>query len=373
MSGERTRAAQPPVLATVEGHAGRLVLNRPSAINALTHEMVGLIADALLQWATDDRVQHVVLTGCGDRGLCAGGDIVAIHRDALSGGTGSVDFWHDEYLLNALISEYPKPFIAVMDGIVLGGGIGLSAHADVRIVTERSSVGMPEAGIGFFPDVGGTWLLSKAPGELGTYLALTAGSVAAGDAIVVGLADHYVPSDRLSDLLHALTTTDATAAVRQFAQWAPQSELAGRREWVDACFAHDAPLDILAALRDHATPEAANAAERIERRSPTSVAVTLAALRAAGSMTSLRQALIQEFRLCQRFLRAHDLAEGIRAQVIDKDRKPTWEPRDLKGVTAEQVAAFFAPPTADERPDLQFPNDFSHSSQPTTTNQGAPR
>lgn len=192
-----TADSRAPVLARVEGRMGRIILNRPKALNALTHEMVSIIDRTLDEWTFDSRVATVVLTGAGARGLCAGGDIVAIHRDAVSGGTGSIEFWRDEYLLDDRIAEYPKPFVALMDGIVLGGGIGLSAHAAVRVVTERSSIGFPETGIGHFPDVGGTWLLSRAPGELGTYLTLTAGSVDAGDAIAVGLADHYVPTDRL--------------------------------------------------------------------------------------------------------------------------------------------------------------------------------
>ena len=185
-----------PVLSHVDGHAGHLVLNRPKAINALTHEMVTIIRGILAEWATDPAVQTVVLSGSGERGLCAGGDIVSIYHDGIAGGTASTDFWADEYRLDAEIASYPKPFVAIMDGIVLGGGIGLSAHADVRVVTERSKIGMPETGIGFFPDVGGTYLLAHSPGELGTHLALTSGRLNAADAILTGLADVHVPAER---------------------------------------------------------------------------------------------------------------------------------------------------------------------------------
>src|SRR5690349_12017644 len=173
----------PPVLVRQTGHLGHLTLNRPKAINALTPEMVAIVREALAAWAESDEVRTVLITGAGERGLCAGGDIRAIHADAVSGGSGSLAFWADEYRLNATIAAYPKPIVAWMDGLVMGGGIGISAHASVRLVTERSRLAMPEVGIGMHPDVGGSWLLSHAPGELGTHLALTGSPVGAADAI----------------------------------------------------------------------------------------------------------------------------------------------------------------------------------------------
>ena len=228
-------AAEPEVLFSRVGMLGHITLNRPRAINALTHGMVRAIHRTLRDWARDDAVRTVVLTGAGDRGLCAGGDIVSLYRDATSGdGDASAAFWRDEYRLNAAIARYPKPFVAIMDGVVLGGGIGLSAHGSHRIVTERSTLGMPETTIGFVPDVGGTWLLSHAPGELGTYLALTAGSVRAGDAIAIGLADAYVPAERIPALLRALQGTAASAAIAAVAEPSPESDLLARRAWIDA-------------------------------------------------------------------------------------------------------------------------------------------
>ena len=193
------------VLVYRRGHLGHLVLNRPKSINALTHSMVITIAAALEKWESDDSVATVLISGAGDRGLCAGGDIIAIYTDAIGtdekvGGAASASFWADEYALNAHIARYSKPYVAFMDGVVLGGGVGVSAHGSFRVVTERTRLGMPETGIGFVPDVGGTFLLSRAPGELGTHLALTAGSVTGADAIALGLADHFVTSDRLADL-----------------------------------------------------------------------------------------------------------------------------------------------------------------------------
>ena len=201
---------EPEVVFDRRGHVGSITLNRPRAINALTHSMAGLIRAQLDRWANDDDVKTIVLTGSGERGLCAGGDIVSLYRDAESGdGSASRAFWRDEYELNAFIARYPKPYVAIMDGIVLGGGIGISAHASHRIVTERSKLGLPETGIGFIPDVGASWLLTRSPGELGTYLALSASTVRAGDAIAIGLADSYVPSERLPMLIRDLEQVDA--------------------------------------------------------------------------------------------------------------------------------------------------------------------
>lgn len=188
------------VLLHTDGHAGYVTLNRPKALNALSHAMVRRIDEALTGWEHDPAVHTVVIAGAGERGLCAGGDIRSIYEDARTGGTASTDFWRDEYRLNARIARYPKPYVALMDGIVMGGGVGISAHGTVRIVTERSRVAMPETGIGFVPDVGGTYLLALAPGELGTHLALTGAPVGAADAMLCGLADHFVLAGRLAAL-----------------------------------------------------------------------------------------------------------------------------------------------------------------------------
>ncbi|HEY1133358.1 MAG TPA: enoyl-CoA hydratase/isomerase family protein [Nocardioides sp.] len=342
-AADTSEAAEPTVLAEVRGRVGLLTLNRPRAINALTHEMVGLLDARLRAWASDPAVQTVVVRGAGDRGLCAGGDIVAIHRDATTGGTGSEDFWRDEYRLNALIAGYPKPYVALMDGIVLGGGVGVSAHGSHRVVTERTRVGMPETGIGFVPDVGGTWLLSHAPGELGTHVALTAGHVGAADAIDLGLADRYVDSadlDRLVELLEQQPVEEALEAVAGVA--APGS-LAEARPWIDAAFAHDDVPTIIASLRARPEDDAHRAADAVAAKSPTAVAVTLRALRAARAMAGLEQALDQEYRIVLRMLRGHDFPEGIRAQVIDKDRNPRWRPARFEDLDTGAVDAYFAP------------------------------
>ncbi len=328
---------EPSVLVSTEGPLGRLVLNRPRAINALTHEMVGLLTEALEAWRDDDAVRTVLLTGAGERGLCAGGDIVSLYHDARADRTEGPSFWRDEYLLDIAIAEFPKPVVAVMDGIVLGGGIGISAHASHRVVTERSSIGMPEVGIGFLPDVGGAMLLARAPGELGTHLALTAGSVDAGNALAIGMADHFVPSDRIDDLAAALATTDVDTAIAQVAGTAPDASLLAEQPWIDAAYAGDDLGEIVARLdADHP-----DAAKRVRRNCPTSCAVALRAVRNAADL-DLRQTLDQDLRLAIRLQARPDFVEGVRAQVIDKDRNPRWDPPTIETLDPTAVDDCFA-------------------------------
>lgn len=327
------------VLFEKRGRLGVITLNRPGVINAVNQAMVSAIHRTLADWAVDDAVRAVLLTGNGDRGLCVGGDIAAIFRDATGGSDGSLTFWRDEYLLDAAIARYPKPVVTLMDGIVLGGGIGLAAHASHRVVTERSSLGMPEVTIGFVPDVGGTWLLSRAPGELGTHLALTAGTVNGADAIALGFADQFVPSARLPELVSALETTEPDEAIAGVAQAPQESALLSERGWIDEAYSGNSVGDILLRLGESRPDVAAT----ISRKSPTALAVTLASLRRASNLPDLETVLEQEFRVSTRLLRTPDLAEGIRAQVIDKDRNPRWDPADIAAVTPEMVNRFFEP------------------------------
>ncbi|MFJ8440293.1 enoyl-CoA hydratase/isomerase family protein [Kitasatospora griseola] len=331
------------------GRTGRITLNRPRALNSLTHGMLETVRAALDAWASDDRVAAVVLTGAGERGLCAGADIRAIHDDAKLGGAGGRAFFRVEYPLNELISRYPKPYLALMDGITMGGGVGLSAHAATRIVTERSTVAMPETRIGLVPDVGGSRLLALAPGELGTHLALTAATMTAGDALHCGFADHFVPSAALPGLLGS---DDPVAALPSLTEAAPASELAQQREWIDHCYAADSVEEILERLRATGLPEAKEAVEQLLGKSPTMLKVTLAAMRRARTLPSLAATLEQEYRISCAALTHHDLVEGIRAQVVDKDRDPRWSPASLSEVTDDDVARFFAVP---EGGDLQLP------------------
>jgi enoyl-CoA hydratase len=332
----------PPVLAEVTGGLGRLTLNRPAAINALTAEMVGRLRRTLADWSETDRVRAVLISGAGPRGLCAGGDLRAMHADAVSGGTGSLDFWADEYRLNADLAGYPKPVVAFMDGLVMGGGVGVSAHASLRVVTERTRLAMPEVGIGFHPDVGGSWLLARAPGEIGTHLALTGGTIGAVDALLAGLADVFVPSARLDELASALETGDVAEVVAPFAAVPPPGDLADARAWIDDCYAGDDVVTIVDRLASSTAPGAQAAAKEIATKSPTSLVVTLRSVRSAAGMPGLREALDQEYRLSAALLRLPDLAEGIRAQIIDKDRRPRWQPPTLDEVSPAVIDACFA-------------------------------
>ena len=329
------------VLFERRGRLGVVTLNRPRAVNALTAGMASAMLEQLTLWADDDAVAAVLVRGAGDRGLCAGGDIVAIYRDMLDGGDATADFWAEEYRLNLLISEYPKPYVALMDGLVLGGGVGISAHGSVRIVTERTRMGMPETTIGFVPDVGGTLLLSRSPGETGTHAALTGAHLSGADALFLGLADHFVPSASLAELEAALEAEPADAAVARFVEEAPGSVLAAQREWIDACYSSDDAEEILRRLRA-AGGEAADAADTIAGKSPTAVKVALASLRRAKNL-SLEEALEQEYRVGLRFLAGPDFREGIRAQVVDKDRDPHWQPASLAEVSRNDVESYFAP------------------------------
>ncbi|MEV0321648.1 enoyl-CoA hydratase/isomerase family protein [Streptomyces sp. NPDC050658] len=334
--------AAAPVLLHREGHAGHITLNRPRAINALTHAMVRLVDGALNDWERDDSVRTLVLTGAGERGLCAGADIRWFHDDIrATGGAATVDFWRDEYRLNARIARCPKPYVAVMDGIVMGGGVGLSAHGGVRIATERSRIGMPETGIGFVPDVGGTYLLTRTPGELGTHLALTGAAVGAGDALLLGLADHYVPSERLPEFTRALADSDVDEVIGRYATTAPDGELAAHREWIDACYAADSVEEIVDRLYNSGDQAAKETAETILAKSPTSLKITLAALRRARALDTLEQVLEQEYRVVRTAITAPDMVEGIRAQVVDKDRSPRWSPVELTQVTDAEVTRHF--------------------------------
>jgi enoyl-CoA hydratase len=331
------------ILTHVDGGVGFLTLNRPKAINSLNQTMVTAMAEVLTAWSDDDAVRAVVVAGSGERGLCAGGDVVAIYHSARADGVEARRFWYDEYRLNAQIGSYPKPYVALMDGIVMGGGVGVGAHARTRVVTDTSKVAMPEVGIGFIPDVGGTYLLSRAPGSLGLHAALTGAPFGGADAIALGFADHYVPHDKLADFTRAIVDSDVERAVSEHAVPPPPSTLAAQRGWIDECYRGDTVADIVAALRGHDAGPANDAANLIASRSPIALAVTLAAVRRAAALDTLEDVLVQEYRASCASLRSHDLVEGIRAQVIDKDRNPKWSPSSVVAVTPADVEAYFQP------------------------------
>ncbi|MFJ4254501.1 enoyl-CoA hydratase/isomerase family protein [Microbacterium sp. NPDC090003] len=332
------------VLVRTEGALGRLTLQRPEAINALDLGMVQALTAALDAWRTDTDVQIVLLDGAGDRGFCAGGDVRALHAQIVSGHPESTaDFFRAEYGLNALIAEYPKPIVVFADGITMGGGIGLAGHATIRIVTERSKLAMPETRIGFTPDVGGTWLLGRAPGRLGEYLALTGGSMSGADAIALGFADYYVPSAHLDALREALAfradPTGPSEIVLLFDETPEPSELSPSPQWIDEAFSADSVVEIVERLQAQGTTDAAAAADLLEGLAPTGLVVTLDAVREARAASGLREALEGEYRRVLWFVHEHpDLVEGIRAQLVDKDRNPKWQPASLAELGADAGA-----------------------------------
>lgn len=314
-----------------QGSLGRITLNRAHAINALTLGMLQAIDSALDGWSDDPAVRAVLIDGTGERGLCAGGDIRFLYDRIKAGDNESADrFIALEYRLNARIARLRKPYIALMDGLVMGGGVGVSAHGSVRIVTERTRLAMPEVRIGFVPDSGGTYLLSAAPGEFGTHAALTGEMLAAADVMLCGLGDHHVASDRLPALIEALSRCPDAAAIASCVSRHATPPAAGRlladAGWIGACYRHDSIPEVLEALR--ARPEAAaqEAAERIVAGCPTSLAVALRALRQGRRYGRLEPCLQQEYRLGAGLMRRHDFTEGVRAAVVEKDRTPRWQP-----------------------------------------------
>jgi enoyl-CoA hydratase len=349
------------VIVETRRHVGVLTLDRANALNALSLQMIRDLTQALRAWRDDPDVAVVVLRGNGRPGkapaFCAGGDIRWFHQAAHAGDPRLEDFFTEEYALNHLIHGYPKPIVALMDGVTMGGGMGIAQGAALRIVTEHSKLAMPETHIGLFPDVGGGWFLARLHGHVGEYLALTGHALGAADSLAVGWADLHVPSAELGPLVDALVgaaTADAAGgrraleAARAFATDAGVAALPGRYALVDRVFALDDLPAILAALRATPDPVAEGIAEVLAARSPLMMAVTLAQVRRARSM-SLADDLRMERDLVRRCFHlrpgaASETVEGIRALVIDKDHAPRWNPARVEDVTAEQVAAFFESP-----------------------------
>jgi enoyl-CoA hydratase len=340
---------EPDLIVRREGAAGVIRLNRPKALNALTLDMTRDIAAALDAFEADPKVALVILEGAGERGLCAGGDIRGLYESAKAQGDLGKIFWREEYIVNARIANYPKPYVAYMDGFVMGGGIGLAGHASHRIVTERTKVAMPEVGLGFFPDVGGTWLLSRAPGELGTYFGLTGLTMNGADAVYCGLADVLIDTGDWPTLRTALTavalqtgSASVMATLKHFAVPDEVRPLAQQRELIDRAFAHDSVEEIIAALHRDDSDFALATLKALADKSPRGLKVTLKLLRLARTSTSLEECLKREYLAALEVFDSADFVEGVRAAIIDKDRNPAWQPPDLAGVTPEIVARYLA-------------------------------
>ena len=338
-----------------EGSAGIIRLNRPKAINAVTFEMSMAIDRALDRFEADPAVVLVLLEGAGERGLCAGGDIRGLYESSRAGGDLGKRFWRQEYIMNARIARFPKPYVAFMDGLVMGGGVGLSAHGAHRVVTERTKLAMPEVGLGFFPDVGGTWLLSHSPGEVGTYFGLTGQTMNGADAIYARFADAVVPSDQLAILRKVLTevrpataSSEVRGLIEDFATGETSGPVAAMQAEIDRWFCHDRMEDILAALQRDGSQIAQSTLKTLNEKSPRGMVVTLKLLRLARASSSLEECLAREYRAALEVFRSDDFREGVRAAVIDKDRNPKWSPPRVEDVTPQMLAPYLAGIGGDE-------------------------
>jgi enoyl-CoA hydratase len=329
------------------GAAGLITLNRPQALNAVNHAMVNALAGRLAAWASDPVVTRVIIRAAGDRAFSAGGDIRALYELGRAGRQADMlPFWRDEYRLNHLIKHYPKPYVALIDGIVMGGGVGISVHGSHRVAGEKFQFAMPEVGIGFFPDVGATWFLPRLPGQTGAYCALTGERLRAADGLAAGVATHHVAGARFADLIDALAgTVPVDAVLAAFADNPGEGALAPLRPTIDRLFAADGVGEILAALDaadgTHAD-WAGKTAAVIRTKSPTSLKVALAQVR-RGAGWSFSECMRAEFRIVSRIVYGHDFYEGVRATIIDKDNAPRWRPADLAGVAEQALEEHFAP------------------------------
>jgi enoyl-CoA hydratase len=337
------------VIVAREGSAGILRLNRPKALNALTLDMVRTIVRALDDFESDPAIAVVLLEGAGERGLCAGGDIRSLYESAKDGGDLGPIFWAEEYRLNARIASFPKPFVSYMDGLVMGGGIGLAGHSSHRITTERSKVAMPEAGLGFFPDVGGTWLLSHAPGEVGTYYGLTGNTMNGNEAVYIGLADVCISTTAWHALRVAITSLPAGSGAGEMTALLKRisangsAPIAAHRLVIDRLFVNDDVEQIVAALEQDNSDFAREARKAIMSKSPRGLKLTLKLLRLGRTSQSLKESLVREYRAVCEAYTTHDFVEGIRAAIIDKDRNPKWSPSRLEDVTSQMIEKYLAP------------------------------
>ena len=333
------------ILTRVDGVAGRISLNRPSALHALNLDMVHAMTAALLQWRNDPSVQTIVIDHAEGRGFCAGGDIAFLRKSALNdGGASGRKFFHDEYQLNHLLFTYPKPVVAFMDGITMGGGVGISQPARFRVATENTRLAMPETGIGLFPDVGGGWYLSRMPGRIGAFLALTGARLDGAECFAVGLATHYLPSAALADAKARIAAGEQVGAVLDnMVVEPPPARILSNRADIDRLFASDRLEDIFAALEandgDWATKELAT----LRTKSPQTCKVALRQLATSAGLSDFAANMTMEYRIASRVLTRPDFAEGVRAVIVDKDNAPQWNPATAEGVTDELLDAIFAP------------------------------
>jgi enoyl-CoA hydratase len=337
--------AEPKVIIRVEGAVGRLTINRPAALGALTLDMVRDMTKALLAWAIDPALVMVLIDHQGERGFSAGGDIRALYDSVNGGGVMARAFFYEEYQLDHLLFEYPKPTCVIMDGVVMGGGSGIALPCRRRVATERTTFAMPETGIGLFPDVGGGWYLSRLPGRAGLWLALTGSRLKAADCVMLGLATDFVPASRLDALKAQITAApdQLETILADFAADPGPAPLAVHTDELNRTFDGDSVEGVLAALRAEGSDWAAAQGAAIAAKSPTLLKVALRQLRDGARMASFADNMAMEFRIVSRVTLNHDFSEGVRAAVIDKDGAPHWSPKTLNEVTQDRIDAIFAP------------------------------
>jgi len=338
---------EPEILFEVRDGLALVTLNRPKALNALTFDMVLALDARLAAWAMDDAVWAVMLQGAGDRAFCAGGDIRAMYDDRAADGDLRDRFYWHEYRLNRRIHRFPKPYIALADGVTMGGGVGVSEHGSHRVVTERTLYAMPETGIGLFPDVGGSYFLPRLADSLGPYLGLTGARLRAADCRAAGLADIYIPSEALPAAIDALVAAERShagvdAVLQRFAEDPGPPPLAAHRDAIARCFGAGTPEAILTAVAAEDSDWARETAATLATKSPTSLKLTAEALR-RGAALSVEDCIVMEYRLARRCMAGHDFFEGVRAVLVDKDNAPAWQPATLEAVTEAHVQAYFAP------------------------------
>jgi enoyl-CoA hydratase len=343
----------------VMGRVGLITLNRPKALNALDQQMCLAIDAALKVWEKDDAIAAVVIRGAGGRAFCSGGDVRLAREDGIAWKKGESDgrivreFFRDEYRMDRRVATFPKPYIALIDGITMGGGVGISAHGTYRLATRRTVLAMPETQIGLFPDVGTSYILPRLPGEVGAWLALTGARLGAADCKLVGLATHVVDHERLDDLIADLAAGgDIDRTIARHAADAGAPELPPNRAVIDRCFAHDRVEDIMAALDADDGAFAAETAATLRLMSPTSLKLTLKLMR-KGRTLGIDDCFRMDYRLSQSVLAGRDFYEGVRAQLVDKDRRPKWYPASLDAVDDSAIDSLFVPPL---HGDLTFEN-----------------
>ncbi|MGA9796109.1 MAG: enoyl-CoA hydratase/isomerase family protein [Rhizomicrobium sp.] len=325
------------------GAIGLITLKRPKALNALTQGMCAAMKAQLDMWATDDAVNAVVIRGAGDRAFCAGGDIRALYESGKAKTPYALNFYRDEYILDATIKHYPKPYVALIHGIDMGGGVGVSVNGAYRVAAENMVFAMPETGIGLFPDVGGSYFLPRCPGQIGMYLGLTGARLKTADALYAGIATHFVPTQDWDALIELLARGDNPDDVMNTLAHAPgEASLAGIQSAIDDCFFGNSIEDILHALDARTDDWARGIAKTLRTKSPTSLKVAFHQIR-EGAKLEFDDCMKMEYRMVNRIVAGHDFYEGVRAVIIDKDNAPKWQPADPTGVSDADVAAYFAP------------------------------